>query len=198
MSTQREIAERLDLPVHPPKVEVFDLSAGTNTDPKGHVRPVTRYHREPFGLYLARPLAGHPRLAALESWILPGPGLRVTRWYWHPGCERDLDFYLDIVDVESAGQRWRTVDHYLDLEVRDERGAELHDVDEFLLAVRTELLDPTTAERAMRTACAAMSGLESCGFDLAKWLRGKDIELTWHGWPLEAPVPEPRTLPPTV
>ncbi|MFC7343283.1 DUF402 domain-containing protein [Saccharopolyspora griseoalba] len=198
MSTQREIAERLDLPVHPPKVEVFDLQARTNTDPKGHVRPVSHYHREPFGLYLARPLDGHPRLAALESWILPSLGLRATRWYWHPGFERDLDFYLDVVDVEQDERRWRTVDHYLDLEVRDKRAAELHDVDEFLLAVRAELLDPATAERAMRSACAALSGLEATGFDLAKWLRANDIELRWHGRPAERPVPEPRSLPPTV
>ena len=198
MSTQREIAERLDLPVHPPKVEVFDLQARTNTDPKGHVRPVSHFHLEPFGLYLARPLTGHPRLAALESWILPAPGLRVTRWYWHPGFERDLDFYLDVVEVTSDEQRWRTVDHYLDIEVRDGRGAELRDVDEFLLAVRAELLDSEAAENAMRRAADAMAGLASCGFDLAEWLRGKGVELTWHGRPAADPVPEPRSLPPTV
>ncbi|TDD03755.1 DUF402 domain-containing protein [Saccharopolyspora terrae] len=196
MTTQREIAERLGLPVHPPKTEVFDLSAGTNTDPKGHVRTVSRFRREPFGLYLARPLPGQPKIAALESWLLPSLGLRVTRWYWRPGFERDLDYYLDLVDVESSDTQWRTVDHYLDLEVRQGRGVELLDVDEFVLAVQSGLLEPETAERAMRRATAALEGITRCGYDLPKWLRTNDIELSWSGQPTQDPVPGPRSLPP--
>lgn len=197
MTTQREIAERLGLPVHPPKTEVFDLAAGTNTDPKGHVRTVSRFRREPFGLYLARPMPGQPKIAALESWLLPSLGLRVTRWYWRPGHERDLDFYLDLVDVESGDAQWRTVDHYLDLEVRQGRDVELLDVDEFVLAVQSGLLEPETAERAMRRACAALEGITRCGYDLPKWLRTNDIELSWSGHPTQDPVPGPRSLPPT-
>ncbi|MDI2029814.1 DUF402 domain-containing protein [Saccharopolyspora sp. TS4A08] len=197
MTTQREIAERLGLPVHPPKTEVFDLAEGTNTDPKGHVRTVSRFRREPFGLYLARPMPGHPELAALESWLLPALGLRVSRFHRHPGHERDLDYYLDLVDVRTGEKQWRTVDHYLDLEVRQNRDAELLDIDEFVLAVRAELLDPETAERAMRRACAALEGLARCGYDLPKWLRDNDIELSWDGQPTQDPVLEPRPLPPS-
>lgn len=197
MTTQREIAEQLGLPVHPPKVEVFDLVAGTNTDPKGHLRPVQRFHREPFGLYLARTMPGHPTFAALESWLLPAPGLRVTRWHWHSGHERDLDFYLDVVDVETGDRRWRTVDHYLDVEVRDGRGAELLDIDEFVVAVRAGLLDAATAQRAMERACAAVDGLARHGYDLSAWLRDSGIELSWRGQPVEDPVPGQRRLPPT-
>ncbi|MFI0470263.1 DUF402 domain-containing protein [Saccharopolyspora sp. 5N102] len=197
MTTQREIAEQLGLPVHPPKVEVFDLVANTNTDPKGHVRPVTHYACEPFGLYLARPMPGHPRIAALESWLLPSLGLRVTRWYWHPGHEDDVDFYIDVADVEPGERQWRTVDHYLDIVVRDGRAAELLDIDEFVIAVRAELLDPETAERAMRRACAAVDGLARHGYDLPKWLRDNGIELSWRGQPVQDPVPDQRTLPPS-
>ncbi|RRO17623.1 DUF402 domain-containing protein [Saccharopolyspora rhizosphaerae] len=197
MTTQREIAERLGLPVHPPKTEVFDLVAGTNTDPKGHVRTVSRYRREPFGLYLARPLPGQPTIAALESWLLPSLGLRVTRWYWRPGHERDLDFYLDLVDIRTGDAQWRTEDHYLDLEVRQGRDVHLLDVDEFVLAVRSAQLDSDTAEGAMRRACAALEGITRCGYDLSKWLRDNGIELSWEGQPLQGPVPEPRSLPPS-
>ncbi|MER7011868.1 DUF402 domain-containing protein [Saccharopolyspora sp. NPDC000359] len=197
MTTQREIAEQLGLPVHPPKVEVFDLAAGTNTDPKGHVRPVQLFHREPFGLYLTRAMPGHVRLAALESWLLPALGLRVTRWHWRPGHERDLDYYLDVVDVEVGEQRWRSVDHYLDVEVRTGRAADLLDVDEFVVAVRAELLDAETAQRAMEHAYAAVDGLARHGYDLSAWLRDSGIELSWRGQPIEDPVPEQRTLPPT-
>ena len=197
MSTQREIAERLGLPVHPPKVEVFDLRAGTNTDPKQHVRAVEEYRETPFGLYLARPTPGHPRIAALESWLLPGLGLRITRWSWHPGHERDLDFYLDVVDVERGENRWRTVDHYLDVELREHREARLLDIDEFLLAVRAGLLDDATAHRAMETAYGAVDGLARHRYDLANWLRDNGIELSWRGQPSQGRVPGQRTLPPT-
>ncbi|MDA3628740.1 DUF402 domain-containing protein [Saccharopolyspora sp. WRP15-2] len=197
MTTQREIAEKLGLPVHPPKVEVFDLAAGTNTDPKGHVRTVQRFHRESFGLYLARTMPGHPQLAALESWLLPPLGLRVTRWDWHPGHERDLDFYLDVVDVEVGEQCWRTVDHYLDVEVRTHRGADLLDADEFVLAVRAELLDAETAQRAMERAYTAVDGLARHGYDLSAWLREHGIELSWNAQPVDDPVPGQRKLPPT-
>ncbi|MBB5156544.1 DUF402 domain-containing protein [Saccharopolyspora phatthalungensis] len=188
MTTQREIAEQLGLPVHPPKVEVFDLVANTNTDPKGHVRTVTHFRHQPFGLYLARPTPGHPTIAALESWLLPALGLRITRWYYHPGHEKDVDFYLDVVDIEPGEHRWRTVDHYLDVVVRDRRAAQVLDIDEFVVAVQAKLLDPETAERAMRRACETVEGLARHRYDLAKWLRDNGIELSWHGQLTEDPA----------
>ena len=33
---------------------VFDIADLTNTDPKGFIRAVERYHLEPWGLYMAR------------------------------------------------------------------------------------------------------------------------------------------------
>ncbi|MGZ4561457.1 MAG: hypothetical protein ACXVXJ_10915, partial [Mycobacteriaceae bacterium] len=39
--------------MHPPKVETFDVAAGTNTDPKGIVRAVDTYEVHPWGLYMA-------------------------------------------------------------------------------------------------------------------------------------------------
>ncbi|MGH3493109.1 MAG: DUF402 domain-containing protein, partial [Sciscionella sp.] len=37
--------------IHPPKVELFDIEAKTNTDPKGIVRAVREYRVTPHGLY---------------------------------------------------------------------------------------------------------------------------------------------------
>ena len=183
MTTQREIADRLGLPVHPPKTEVFDLAAGTNTDPKGHVRAVDEYRVEPFGLYMARPLPGHPRLAYVESWLLPALGLRVSRWSRHPGQESDLDYYLDVVDVERGTEQWSTIDLYLDVEIRTGRDARLLDVDEFVIATKADLLDAETAQRALETANAAVEGVARHGYDLVKWLRANGIELPWRRHP---------------
>jgi predicted RNA-binding protein associated with RNAse of E/G family len=165
--------------MHPPKVETFDVAAGTNTDPKGFVRPVEVYRTEPFGLYLRRPMKDHPKIAALESWLLPGLGIRVTDWWWRPGHERDQDFYLDIVDIEVDGDRWRTVDHYLDVVVCTGRAATVIDLDEYVVAVAAGLIDPVAAERALATSYRVVAGLAAHRHDLAAWLATLGVTLTW-------------------
>lgn len=180
VTTQREIAHQLGLPIHPPKVEVFDLAASTNTDSKDLVRPVDEYRVEPFGLYMARPMFDHPRANYVESWLLPDMGLRITDWTWKAGIERDQDYYLDIVDIERGPSRWRAVDHYIDVVVHTGSHAEVLDVDEFLTAVRADLLDAETAERAMSTTHGVLDGLAAHGHDLDRWLEQHGVALAWR------------------
>jgi hypothetical protein len=68
--------------IHPPKIEYFDLDAKSNTDPKGQLRSVDEYRLAPTGLYMFRPLAGHPKISHFESWFLPKFNIRVTRQSW--------------------------------------------------------------------------------------------------------------------
>jgi uncharacterized protein len=165
--------------VHPPKVEIFDLDAMTNTDPKGFVRAVREYRIEPFGLYLARDVVDHPSIRAIESWLLPGVGLRATDWFFHPGHERDQDFYLDVVRIDVQDRCWRTEDHYLDLVVRAGRGAEVLDTDELLDALLAGLIDRTTAQAALATAYRAVDGLARHGYRLDRWLATVGAWPTW-------------------
>ena len=79
---------------HSPKVEVFDIADGTNTDPKGVVRLVDDYREEPFGLYLARPTPGRVQFWYLQSWLLPDFGLRVTQFSFNPGAVAEWDRQL--------------------------------------------------------------------------------------------------------
>lgn len=154
---------------HPPKREIFDLDARTNTDPKGHIRAVDEYRVEPWGLYMARP-ADHPRFRYIESWLLPALGLRVTVFHFTAGHEQDQDYYVDVGDFADDGRRWRSEDHYLDLVVRTGRGTELLDVDELLDAHRAGLLDRRATESAIHTAAAAIDGIAAHGHDLLAWL----------------------------
>lgn len=165
--------------IHPPKTETFDVPAATNTDPKGFVRRVDEYRVEPFGLYMAREMVGHPRLAYVESWLLPPLGLRATDFWYHPGRQRDNDLYLDIVDVIVAGAVWRTVDHYLDIALWTGRRLAVLDTDELAAALLAGLLDRDTAQRAMQTAFTAVDGLAAHRYDLRAWLRTAGITLTW-------------------
>lgn len=166
--------------MHTPKVETFDVRAGVNIDPKGFVRPVEEYRVEPFGLYMVRPMQDHPTVEWIESWLLPGQGIRVTDWGWRPGHERDQDFYLDIVDIERDGDVWRTVDHYLDIVVRAGRDSTVLDLDEYVAAVAGGLLDEAAAERALATSYRVLSGLSAHRHDLDAWLSGFGVRLTWR------------------
>ncbi|MFE0023104.1 DUF402 domain-containing protein [Amycolatopsis sp. NPDC059021] len=169
--------------LHPPKREIFDVAARTNTDPKGITRDVEEYREEPFGLYLARPAPGRPQFRYLESWLLPGLGLRLTDFWYNPGHERDQDFYADVVRVDRDGSRWTTTDLYLDLVLKDKVSVRVIDTDELVAAVAQDLLSPQDAEYALETTYATVEGLATHGYDLAAWLSTKDIALTWKRHP---------------
>src|SRR6266498_489293 len=113
--------------LHPPKIELFDVAGMTNTDPKGFVRQVDRYETTEFGLYMGRPLDGHPNIAYFRSWLL---------------LER--------------GAVWRTRDLYLDILVRDQRDLWVLDTDEVLEAHTAGLLDRVTVQRAFERTFAAV------------------------------------------
>jgi uncharacterized protein len=166
--------------IHPPKHETFDLAARTNTDPKGFVRAVDEFRLCPWGLYMARPTPGRAQFHYLESWLLPGLGLRANVFHFNPGYERDQDHYLDVAVITAGDQVWRTEDLYLDLVVRTGRETELVDVDELLSAHHHGLLSSETAEEALRTAVTAVGGLAAHGHDLNAWLASTGVELSWR------------------
>jgi uncharacterized protein len=166
--------------IHPPKVELFDLEAMTNTDPKGFVRAVREYRVEPFGLYLARDVVDHPSIRALESWLLPKIGLRITDWFYPPGHEWDRHFYIDVVRIDVDARRWRTEDHYLDLVLRTGRGVDVLDTDELLDAVVAGFLDRSAAQAALATTYRTVDGLARHGYRLDRWLSTVGAWPTWN------------------
>jgi len=154
--------------------------AHTNTDPKGIVRAVDEYRLLPWGLYLARPTPGRAQFHYLESWLLPGLGLRATVFHFSPGYERDQDRYLDIGRITAGPDRWEMEDHYLDVVVRTGRSAELIDVGELFEAHRLGLIDTEAAESAVLAAAAALDGLALHGHDLDAWLADIGLDLRWR------------------
>ncbi|WP_170981032.1 DUF402 domain-containing protein [Mycolicibacterium sp. CR10] len=167
--------------MHPPKHEIFDIAARTNTDPKGIVRAVDVYTVQPWGLYMARPTPGRAQFHYIESWLLPSLGLRATVFHFTPGHERDQDFYLDVGEYTPGPDRWQGEDHYLDLVLRTREGVQITDVDELLAAVSDGQLSPERGERAILTAFATVEALTRHDYDLDRWLSGIGITLTWRG-----------------
>jgi predicted RNA-binding protein associated with RNAse of E/G family len=166
--------------VHPPKIETFDVVAMTNVDPKGYVRRVDEYRIEPFGLYMAREMPGHPSIAYRESWLLPELGIQVTDWHYHPGHELDQDFYVDVALIRPGGHSWQLVDLYLDIVLRTGRGLTVLDTDELLAATAEGFIDARTAKLAIETTHGTVDQIAAHGYDIAAWLATMGVELTWR------------------
>ncbi|MGQ4599943.1 DUF402 domain-containing protein [Nocardia sp. R6R-6] len=164
---------------HRPRIEYFNLAELTNTDAKGFVRPVERFHVEPWGLYMARAVDG-PDSHYLESWLLPELALRATVVRRSPAHHRDAGYRLDIGEFTRIGpKRWKAVDHYLDIVVRRGRPAELLGVDELLAAHAAGLVDPTHAHRAFERATTVLEALAAHDHSVEDWLATRGITLTW-------------------
>ncbi len=168
--------------VHPPKQETFDLTAKTNTDPKGIVRAVDEYVlTPPWGLYMARPTPpGRTQFHYLESWLLPSLGLRANVFHFNPGHERPQDYYLDIGQITVGETAWQAEDHYLDLVVYSGDRTDLIDTDELFAAHRDGLLTTETAEEALQRVVVAIEGLARHDHDLNAWLAADGMTLTWR------------------
>ena len=168
-------------PIHPPKLETFDVAARTNTDPKGIVRAVDVYSVKPWGLYMARPTPGRDQFHYLESWLLPAtgaagdgvplqprsrarPGLLPRRrrftqpggTVWTPRTTTSTWSCAPVVG-RPADRRRRTVD----------RGA-------------ARPADAGNRRQAVQTAIATIDGLASHDYHLER-LADLAMVLTWQG-----------------
>ncbi|MGJ0120966.1 DUF402 domain-containing protein [Williamsia sp. MIQD14] len=170
--------------VHPPKREVFDVPAMTNTDNKGVVRPVRTYTETPFGLYMSR-TADHPRFDHLESWLLPALGLRASIFWFVEGHRAGQRLYLDVgrfTGPDAAG-RWHAEDWYLDLVDVPGTPLELIDVDELVEAHAAGLLSAGDTVRAFEIATAALVGAAERDHDVDRWFVESGAPLSWPDGP---------------
>lgn len=170
---------------HRPKVEHFNVSEHTNTDPKGFVRPVETYLVKSFGLYMAR-RSDHPKFHYLESWLLPEFDLRISIFHREQHFHRDAEYYkgkpyyIDIGQYVRGERDWLATDLYLDIVVHQGKDAILEDVDELLAAVSAGYIDTETAQRALERAVSVMTGLAQHGYDHNAWLKSIGLELAWR------------------
>lgn len=165
---------------HPPKREVFDVVARTNTDNKGIVRPVREYRQTPYGLYMAR-TADHPEFDALESWVLPSLGLRVSVFRLGGTLRGGRRLYMDVgrFTGPDAQGRWHAVDWYLDIVDVPGRHLALLDVDDLLDAHRAGLIDRGDAADAVRIATDTLTGVAATAHDTDRWFSEQGCPLQW-------------------
>ncbi|NMO04991.1 DUF402 domain-containing protein [Gordonia sp. TBRC 11910] len=167
--------------LHPPKQEVFDVPALTNTDNKGFVRPVDEYRQTDYGLYMSR-TADHPRFTHMESWLLPSLGLRATIFHFVDDHRKGQRLYLDVGQFSGpdADGRWHAQDWYLDLVDVPGRPLELIDIDELFEAHTAGLLTTGQCEEAVNISTRTLVGAATHGHDVQAWLDAEVGErMTW-------------------
>lgn len=166
---------------HPPKYEVFDVPAMTNTDNKGFVRKVLEYRETDYGLYMSR-TADHPKFSHLETWLLPALGLRANIFHFTEGHRPGQRLYIDVGRFhgpDDAG-RWHATDWYLDLLDTPPQPLELIDVDELFDACSAGLVSTADAQEAVLVATRALVGAANHDHKVQDWLDAQVGEpLTW-------------------
>lgn len=168
----------MSVDLHPVKEETFDTRGDFNIDPKGFNRPVDRYERTDFGLYMGRG-ADHPRFGYLESWLLPELRLRANIFHFRPGVEHSQDFYFDIADISVKDEVWSTRDLYVDLVSLTGSPVEVLDIDELAAATSAGYLTAEEAEGAIDATLTAVEGITRHRDDAMEWLRQLGFPLTW-------------------
>lgn len=164
--------------LHPVKSETFDTDSFINTDPKGYLREVDVFTRTEFGLYMARG-ANHPRFGYLESWLLPGLGLRANIFHFREGVVEEQNYYFDVAEIHDAGDRWDYRDLYVDLVSVTGQPIDVLDIDELAAATSAGLITAAEAETAIDTTLAAVEGITRHQDDAMAWLSSQGIDLTW-------------------
>lgn len=123
---------------------LIDIAERTEHTRSGMVIPLERLELGEGTLYCARKLIAHPRIAAVERWLLPAQGWVVNRFHLHPETTRDHDWYVDLDQVEPRGDVWKIQDGFLDVVVRECHSYRVLDADE--LADGIEQGELTSAE----------------------------------------------------
>lgn len=123
----------------------------------------------PFGLYMSRPVRLHPRMRAMQSLFLPGPGLIVSRFLDEEG-QPIVRWFVDIAAVTAGPEVWEARDYYLDVVVHLDGRVEIEDTGEYLAAVAEGHLTAHEAAFALTTTHDLLNALQAHGGSLTRYL----------------------------
>jgi hypothetical protein len=152
--------------IHPVVVSEHRLTEKWNaiSRPEGRNSwPVDNYRIHEHGFYWALPLPDGPeaKVKYIRAHVLPELGLQGCRFEWW------------------RGHPYGGYDYYLDLLVWEGERVVIHDTDEFLAALETNLMTPREAEHALMTAHETLNALSERGDSLSAYLESRGIVLTW-------------------
>ena len=160
--------------MHAVREQVIDLPARTH-QVVSRVFPIEQLELGEHGLYLARPVLTHPRIAYMRSHYLPALGIIASRFTCHDDSPY-LEWYVDVAEIHPGQERWLVRDYYLDVEVTNDGVVQVTDTGEYLAAVAEGHLTSAEAEFALTVAHDTLNGILAHG-SLEAWLAARGIIL---------------------
>jgi len=150
---------------------VVDFTAATYCDKGGELFQLTTCVRVGAGAYVAGPAYGQERVAAFQRWLLPERGWMISVPLLHPGSQPfPWDWYIDLVGIDSASDRWTIDDHFIDVTVFEGDRYEVLDLDEFADALDARSLSSDSGAATLRSTQRLCAELEELNFSVPSLL----------------------------
>ncbi|GAB3299825.1 hypothetical protein [Parasphingorhabdus pacifica] len=164
--------------VTPQLVDVVDVFSSQRSHPSGVVTPLEACRLERWGLSLECPTPEDPAHEAEISWLLPEPGLRLTRYRPRRRHSKREPSMLTAVHIERDTRSWKTTDLLLGLQVADHGPARIVQSEDFAAAVSAGIIRPGEADHAFQIVHRTLEEL-SRQRDLNQWLAHRGIFDLW-------------------
>lgn len=159
-------------------VDVIDVFSSERRHSSGAVHHLEVCRVEEWGLSLEGPTPEAPEHDAEITWLLPGLGVRLTRYRPRRRHSRPGPTLLTTARIERDGRAWTTTDLLLGLEVPAHGPARIAHYDEFATAVSSGLIRLHEADYAFRTAHRTLEEL-SAYRDINHWLAHRGVFDIW-------------------
>lgn len=164
--------------VTPQLVDVIDVFSAQRSHPSGATRTLEACRLERWGLSLECLTPEDPAHEAEISWLLPEPGLRLTRYRPRRRHSRRGPSMLTAVSIERDERTWKTTDLLLSLQVPDHGAARAIQSEDFAAAVAAGIIRPDEADNAFRIVHRTLEEL-SRHRDINQWLAYRGIFDLW-------------------
>lgn len=135
-------------------------------------------HVEHWGLSLRCSTVDDPRHDEEITWLLPGYGLRLTRYRTRRRHARVGPTLITAVRIEQDSRSWTITDLLLGLEVPDFGAARVLHSEDFGAAISGGLIRSSEADYALRTVHRVLGEI-GMHDDLGEWLSYLGISEAW-------------------
>jgi uncharacterized protein len=164
--------------ITPRLVDVVDVSSRLRHHSSGATVRLDDCNVEHWGLSLRCTTLDDPLHDEEVTWLLPGYGLRLTRYRQRRRHSRGGPTLITAVWIEADPRTWTITDLLLGLEVPDYGAARVRHSAEFGDAVSSGLIRCSAADYALRTVHRVLGEI-GMHHDLGEWLSYLGISDAW-------------------
>ena len=131
-------------------------------------------------LFWAWPIDGE-NINYMQAHVVPELELQIVKFGWKPHVAPwdKIDYYIDIITLETSAERWHLRDLYLDVTVVEGQRSSVLDTDEYLAALAAGYLTPQEAAFALTRTHDLLNALAGHGYSMEAYLGAQSVTLEW-------------------